>query len=112
MKKVKRSHFIGFRIQSDSIWKKIDSLQAEIIKENPQLEKLKVTSSEMHITLFTMKFYNEDEIRKAKKILETCLKKYGSKLEKVIFKGIDTFDSRLMYMKLQDEKPIFEFREL
>lgn len=102
------THFVSLRIKDDTIWSNICSIQEKMLKSEPKLEQYKVSHTEAHITLFVFEL-SKNDVEKAKKcILES--KDLVKKLEKISLKGVEDFNGKVLFAKIENEDNIKKFQ--
>jgi 2'-5' RNA ligase len=107
---MKPTHFIGMRIKDENIWKKMEILQNEIIKEYPEYEPFKINVKTLHLTLMVLHI-TEEQLKETKNILTDYILKSIVPLKPITLKSVGHFDEKILFMKLEDETNIKEYRQ-
>ena len=97
--------FLAIRIKNNHILRKIEALHNSLKEQHPDMERFIQSTKKAHITILALKI-NLDQIEQVKEIItKTLIKnKLNSNKEKSLeieLKGIDTFEERIIYTKIE-----------
>ena len=106
------THFICIRIDDEAVKAKVKEITDHITQLSPQLSEGLINLPALHVTLCMARLTTDEQIEKAKAVLESCRLQFISLLPRCVrlqFTGVDNFRERLIYVKVKPEPALSKF---
>lgn len=106
------THFVCLHINDEGVVEEIKKVISHVTHLNPQLREGLINTPALHVTLCMIRLTTEEQIEKAKSVLQSVKLQFTSLLPSCMqlsFTGVDNFRERLIYVKVKEEPALGKF---